>query len=318
MRNLAMALEARDTVASRVIRGSSTSGRFLAADRSEHTRAQSALLEATAGAVMSGAALVNPALNLVSGLLDLSAAAARVAESIGADPEPTAGDVLVRTLRAAAEEAPDKPLVCFIEDADALDAGWWALLQFSFAQEIHEGLPLVLVIEVTGGPDIAGQPAAGERLAIATARSLRDRGLARWAPLERISAEAMREWLGPMSDAVAEVVLEVSEGRGGIAADLWRDWRERGVIALDDSGVWHFVGSRDRILADIGDDLSRRILRAVGSEGVQSLDRVRELLACAALEGRTFSAEAVARALGRDRDEAIDCLDQLVGGDGDS
>jgi hypothetical protein len=45
------------------------------------------------------------------------------------------------------------------------------------------------------------------------------------------------------------------------------------------------------------------------------LDRVREMFACAALEGNMFTAEAVARAVNWDRDALIDLLDDHLTGD---
>jgi hypothetical protein len=50
----------------------------------------------------------------------------------------------------------------------------------------------------------------------------------------------------------------------------------------------------------------------LGSEDSRALDDSLKLLGCAALESRHFTADAVARVLGRDRDELVDFLDDTL------
>src|SRR5439155_24696635 len=107
---------------------------------------------------------------------------------------------------------------------------------------------------------------------------------------------------------------EVTGGRAEWAAQQWSDWCRRGVVLQDEiEGRWRFAtGGRERALDPIGEVLGHRLKRLLGTIDLRTLDRARELLACAALEGRHFTADAIARALRRDRDEVIDLLDDTL------
>jgi len=296
----------------RVLTGGVIDGRF-APDCQGPGGAKESLLRAASGTITAGAAILDPALDLAGKLLDLSAAASRLDEAIAAE-ETAAATLLVRMLRAAAAESSRAPLVCFVPDTGSLGADWWAQLQFAFAQEISEELPLVLVLAADGPAELDVEPREAEPPARSVARSLVGRGLADWVPLDRLTREETVSWLGPASSALVSAVLEVSGGRAGVMAEVWADWRERGVVRQDEAGRWQLTGAQRQILAAVADDLSERVVAVLGPASVDSLDEIRQLLTCSAIEGRTFTAEAVALALGRSRDEVIDCLDELVDG----
>jgi hypothetical protein len=65
-----------------------------------------------------------------------------------------------------------------------------------------------------------------------------------------------------------------------------------------------------------GSDAARsflaRSLRSVVGDDLEQLAFARDVLACGALEGRLFTADAVAMALEHDRDELIDFLDDVL------
>jgi tetratricopeptide (TPR) repeat protein len=67
-----------------------------------------------------------------------------------------------------------------------------------------------------------------------------------------------------------------------------------------------------RTLDPVDDVLGQRLGELLGNEDDEAHDEVHELLAHAALEGREFTADAVAAALHRDRDEVIDLLDDRL------
>jgi hypothetical protein len=141
---------------------------------------------------------------------------------------------------------------------------------------------------------------------------LRYRGLAEWWPLRRLERHEISGWLGSMSFELLIALEEISEGTVGVLVELWDDWRRRGLIEQDDAGRWGVVGGIDRTLVDAADTLTDTLKSLLGTDDAHQLEDVRQLLACAALEGRTFTADAVAQALGRDRDEVIDFLDERL------
>ena len=119
------------------------------------------------------------------------------------------------------------------------------------------------------------------------------RGLARSWPLERVGRPELAAWIGRAEPPVVDALLERSGGRGAIAVRLWEAWQGAGVVERTDE-TWRLLpGAETDVVAG----------RVAGSL---------ELLTVAALEGRHFTAEAVAHALGRERDEVIDHLDDKL------
>lgn len=174
---------------------------------------------------------------------------------------------------------------------------------------------LVLAVE---GPQELGAHQDDEPDSLYVARRLTARGLATWHSLAPLTVEELEAWTGAATPEVLRSLVQVTGGRAEWAAQQWREWCRRGVLVEDESdGRWRFAtGGRERALDPVGEVLSDRLKRLVGETDLRTLDRTRELLACAALEGRHFTADAAARALGRERDELIDFLDDtLTGGD---
>ena len=127
--------------------------------------------------------------------------------------------------------------------------------------------------------------------------------------------DVLGTWTGPVAPGVLRRLHDVTGGRAAWIARLWEHWRRDGVVVApgDEAPAWAFApDGLARTLDSVDDVLGRRLSELVGSEDADALDRVHELLAHAALEGREFTADAVAAALGRDRDEVIDLLDDRL------
>jgi hypothetical protein len=84
----------------------------------------------------------------------------------------------------------------------------------------------------------------------------------------------------------------------------------RTVLYIPD-GRWHFTSGRDRLFGHADEALQKRLRRAVLDDDPSHV-RAKRILACAALEGRRFTAPAVAAAGGWDSDETIDFLDDVL------
>ena len=261
--------------------------------------------------ILTLATPLHPVIGFVSQILSTSRAARKLAKTIEAqgtrhDPMSLAP----RLLRAAAEE---QPVVCLVADADQASEGWWGDLVMTFAQEVAMELPLLLMVAVDG-PSVLGGHHADEQDSLFAARRLVERGLAQWWPLESLTTEDLAEAIGPASSEVYNALLQVTGGRAEWASELWSDWLRRGVVERHEADdVWRFAPNRrERALAPVDDVLVARLRYLVGDTDLKVLDRVRKLLSWAALEGSRFTADAIALALGYERDEVIDMLDDVL------
>ena len=292
----------------RVITGAFQGGRYVAVDTAVDRSIPSDVEALVTGAVAVGSGLLGPAGKLVEQLVKSSLAAYRVLERMQREGRRLEiPDLLPRVLRTAAAEA---PVVCLVDDADAAASTWWLDLVIAFAQEIGEELPLVLVMAVDGPEDVTAA-AEPEPPSLVVARRLVGRGLATWLPLRHMTTAEISAWLGPMSPALLHSAAELSAGVHGELAELWVNWKDGRVIELDDAGCWQLAGPVARSLTEATSALSARLVALVGDDP-GAVDDARAVLACAALEGRTFTADAVAAALETDRDELIDRLDDAL------
>jgi tetratricopeptide (TPR) repeat protein len=216
------------------------------------------------------------------------------------------------------------PVVVLVDDADRAPGGLWGDAVLDLAERVARDLPLLFVLAIER-PAQLDRHEDDEPESLYLARRLRGRALARWAPLDLVTMGALEAWTGPAAPDVLEGLLAATDGRAAWAGQLWRHWCASGVVVREDAtteedpgtdaGPWAFAdGAQERTLDAFDDVLGRRLAAAAGDgEGAaEAVGAARELLAHAALEGPIFTADAVARVLGRDRDEVIDQLDDML------
>jgi tetratricopeptide (TPR) repeat protein len=263
---------------------------------------------AAGGLGLAGAAGI-PLVGLAGQIISTSQAAAAALGTAVAETSPSTFRTLSRVLRAAAEE---RPVVCLIDNADEADGRWWSGLLLGFALEIVQELPLFLFMTVEGG-DAPGLHTEDEADVAYAARELVRAELAEWWAVPRADPAALREMTGPAKDEVIARLHAMSDGRMGWAAELWGDWKRSQVVERDTPlDTWRFrPGQLELAPTSIAETVRARISEAVGSDLGLAADALR-VLGCAALEGRYFTARAVAIALGRPEDEVIDLLDDRL------
>jgi hypothetical protein len=222
-------------------------------------------------------------------------------------------------------EAAEHPVVCLIDDFDAACGEWFDSLLFTFAQEINDELPVAFAAAVDG-PALLPPYAHDEPSVWSLARSLRARGLADWCGLRPINDRELMLWLGPMETSLVESLRDITGGRSGAVADTWSQWRLAGLVELGEDDLWAATHGSAPLLAAAADSFGSRVTTLLRREGPGWADAVREVLGCGALEGRTFTVDAVWAALTDCRqrdfacelDDLIDVLDgSLVSGHGD-
>ncbi|HEX8053644.1 MAG TPA: tetratricopeptide repeat protein [Thermoleophilaceae bacterium] len=289
----------------RTVRGTVADGRYL--PEQETRDGQQALALAQGALGLAGAAL--PILGLVGQVMSVSRTAlALVEEGRLGSGEPTF-DALFQLLRVAARE---KPIVCLVDDCDEADGRWWSELLLGLAAEIERDLPLFLFLAVEGGAE-PGANSDDEPDAMFAARHLTGRGLAQWWPLGDATPDDLRVLTGAAEPDTTARLGELTDGRVGWAAELWAEWRTLGVVERDtDLGPWRFApGQPDRTASSIAAVVRRRLGQEFGDDS----DGARlawDVLACAALEGRYFTGQVVAAALGLDSDAVVDLIDDRL------
>jgi tetratricopeptide (TPR) repeat protein len=293
----------------RVIAGGVADGRYAPARESD----DEARLVSAVGTFFSNISdlpipVVSPATKILAQAVELSIASREVLSQLTSSEEPAELPTLFEPLlAAAAREDPDGLLVCLVDDADWLPGDWWLNLQFSLARAISQEIPLLLVVAVDpSSGEESGEPAySGDWVA----KGLLARGLAEGLRLEALDAAELAAWLGPMSPRLAGKIVDATGGYAGDSVELFEDLKGQGVIA-ESSGTWRLAKDADVGIAYASNRLARR-LTALFEPDPDEAERLRRLLNCAALEGNAFTADVVAAALERDRDEVVDLLDEL-------
>ena len=207
--------------------------------------------------------------------------------------------------------------MCLIDHGEEAAEGWWADVVLGLAQEAATELPLLLVVGV------AKEDRVNDESGLYLGKRLLDRGLAELRAIAPASAADVSAWIGAVTPRVVNSLISVTEGRSEWLAELWADWQRREVVAKpevvrpDREDTWDFVpGNEHLALAPAKELVWTRVGECLGSEAAETEhDAGVVLLSVAALEGRQFTADAVAEALQRDRDDVIDQLDGALSGD---
>jgi tetratricopeptide (TPR) repeat protein len=251
---------------------------------------------------------VSPIVSLLAQATSRSAAFLTLMEERMDDPAPPdLNRFLGRVLRRLCEPG---PVVCVVDNADGAGIDWWADLLLLSGQIAHD-LPLVLVLGVAGPAEL-GPHRQDETDMLFAARRLSRDGSGRWHALSLITRDDLRRWIGVATPELLDEVLAISGGRAGYAHDLWTDWARRGAIERRTDGSWRLSSERERAIDAVSEQLEARLKSACGRD-LHELTRMRAALACAALEGRRFTVDAVATALGRQPYELFDLFDRRLG-----
>jgi hypothetical protein len=170
---------------------------------------------------------------------------------------------------------------------------WWSQLLFGLVGEINRDLPLFLVTD------------EGDSDALMAAEDLRSTGAAEVWELRAAGPSELEAVTGPAEADVLGWLHDLSEGRIGWARELWTKWLGGEIVERPtDLAPWRFApGQPAASPSSILDVVRERIKRALGDDA--STREAGRMLACAALEGRYFTPEAVARAMFLQTDDVL-------------
>lgn len=219
-------------------------------------------------------------------------------------------DGLSTLLREASSK---QPVVCIMDDFDLAQGSLWRDLLTMFALELFRELPLLFILSMEGSPDL-GEHEPNEPACLYMARRLRERSISLWHALLPLSGDEVAKWIGPADVSLINLILATTDGNPRWTIQLWEDWRKRGVVAKDQSSSsWSLsVGQTEQVSGPVWDIFGDRIQKLMGTKDLPEFEKTVNLLSCASLEGRQFTAQALARVVNRDPDELMDFLDETL------
>jgi tetratricopeptide (TPR) repeat protein len=238
-----------------------------------------------------------------SQLVQTSLAAQDLAGTLGpGEVMAASADKLKDLLRRAAEE---RPLVWLLDDLDrATNRFYWSEFIQRISREISIDLPVFALITLKSGEG-SDRVSAPHRVV----ERLVESGEAEKWTLSPLGPSDLSRLLGPCSNNLWELLIGATEGNPRYVEKLWREWRQLQTVYQDTYGAWTLVDEAKAKPASVLHDVLRdRLTILVGDDPVVLDDAVR-LVGVAALEGREFTGDVLARVVQRDRDALIDLLD---------
>jgi tetratricopeptide (TPR) repeat protein len=250
------------------------------------------------------------AASLIGQLLQASASTHEFVNEFNNQPHPgkESANRLRKLLRRVVAE---KPVVCVLDDWDEAQRFYWDDMLLSFSREIAQDLPLLLFVTVKLPINLAA-PDEDESHLARVIKALTEKGLAEWWQLPKLSQDEVADRLGNAAPGIAAKLHGVTSGNSRWVRELWREWRLNEIVVMNEAQSWIW-GPRHEPTINLYDDILReRLGRLLNAQSAMEIEKAREVLACGALEGMRFTADAVALTLGRDRDELIDFLDEML------
>jgi tetratricopeptide (TPR) repeat protein len=215
------------------------------------------------------------------------------------------------SLRQATEE---QPLVCLLDNWDEAERLHWDVMLLNLSREIAQDLPLLLFITIKE-PLNLNTPEKDETGLAYIIKRLTDKGLAELWPLRKLSKVEVAAAIGSAAPGIAAKLHGVTGGNARWVRELWREWRLAELVVTDETDRWVWredLQMTTDLYKDILPILGERLTRLLKDGTAMEVDAALNVLACAALEGESFTARAVARALGWNEDELINFLDDSL------
>ena len=225
-------------------------------------------------------------------------AASEVQESAERFQDP---DELLDALRRRLRDG--RPLVLCLADVDRAVPPmlWWQFFLLRLLPPLLSAHPLLVLATAATTGALAGSDDLAE---------LRELELCRSVELRPYTAREIAAEIG--DEDLAEDVTGLTGGDPERVAAQFAGWRRDGLVEHRDGG-WRYAFEREAALPGAGVQVRRVLVLALGSADSKPHDRAVRVLRTAALEGMTFTVQALARVLEEDSGQLSDWLDdQLV------
>ena len=205
----------------------------------------------------------------------------------------------------------EKPMVCLLDDWDQAQRFYWDNMLQSFSREIALELPLLMFLTVREPINLIA-PENDKSGLSREIKKLTEKGLAEFWQLAKLTRNEVANYIGPSAPGIATKLHAVTGGNAGWVKELWREWRLNENVVLSELDDWIWAPQHSPTLNLYEDILRKRLTRLVNADTAMKVEQLQEVLACAALEGMIFTADAVAMTMEWDRDELIDLLDDKL------
>ena len=220
-----------------------------------------------------------------------------------------------RLLRQATDK---QPVVCILDQFDHADPRLLTTFLIGSMGELLPGRRLSIVASIDGPPALptTGAPTDQEEPpAHFAARSLIRRSLAHWLPLPPMRQDEVAAWLRDAEPALVQHLHTITDGNPAWLVHLWDElWTQEKVQPHPKTYRWTPApGYQLAALGTINDIFGQRLQHLFPDPSpatfTAAFGDTLALLYCASLEGRIFTAQAIAHALDQEADDFIDFLD---------
>jgi tetratricopeptide (TPR) repeat protein len=220
---------------------------------------------------------------------------------------------LLAGLRRLARQS---PIMLAFESLDDAPACWETLLK-TMMPEASRDLPLHIVITLRADtePDLDAPITDATPLTFAQSMVQRSMGDLHW--LAPVNTEDVARFIAPDDPAayatVAQALCEMTDGIPVLIASLWDEWERRELVTWDDEAGWQ-LASDDLLTGDILSLAQQQfdVLLPTDADLPLPRDTIKQVLHVAALEGPSFTVQAVCGALHLDADTVLDVLDDYL------
>ncbi|EFO78969.1 NB-ARC domain-containing protein [Oscillochloris trichoides DG-6] len=232
----------------------------------------------------------------------------------------------------ASERVPDSPLALAallrsvakrsafslsIEQVDYAPAPWPDLLRY-LLPELRRDWPALLILTADAEQEPSTLPRDWRSEALEWALDLAEQHAADLRWLGPVDVAAVADYIAPAAPGIARRLHELGESCPSMIESIWDEWKEQGAVVWESKNeAWVADPQASLVYGRLRDQAHTWLAALRTSEPPDSISDAlaSKILACAALEGRAFTAQAVALALDLDAARVLDFCDSLIGDD---
>jgi tetratricopeptide (TPR) repeat protein len=212
-----------------------------------------------------------------------------------------------------------KSLFLTLENLEWADPIWIDLLR-RMVDEVALDLPAMLLITLTSSASLDELSDDQHTEPTRLVETLVGEGVARHYYLEPITTGQFVDHLEPIESELGQRLRYLAPDDVLVAEMIWEEWKGRGAIFQDEAGTWQVDPAQDGdwwVYGDIRDHAHDLLKQCLGASSPFDENETGRILNCAAVEGSTFTAAAVAGVMDVDPDTLIDFFDDcLITGEG--
>jgi tetratricopeptide (TPR) repeat protein len=210
-----------------------------------------------------------------------------------------------------------KPLLLTLEHLEWADSMWIDLMRY-LVDEAAQDLPVLLLITLAAPAPLDRLTDEQHTEATRLVETLVAQGIATANYLAPITTSQFIDHVSPIEPQLSDQLRRLADDDPLVTEMLWEEWLAHQVVVHVD-GEWRINPARDVEWWVFGEtrDHARTFLKAClkrrpDEEPPFEFEEIERFLNCAAVEGSTFTAPAVAQVMGVDPDDLIDLFDDYL------